>query len=146
MIFGIGIDLIEVERVAEKIAKNNGFTELVFSKNEIEYCEAMKNKYEHYAVRFAAEEAFFKAIGTGWQNGSAFNEIEISKNKVPPCGVAIKNSPCLMLNFFDISGYLFNSPLSYPIRLKFELMQSETSPVSFKLLECLILIASPGFM
>lgn len=81
MIFGIGIDLIEVKRVAEKIAKNNGFTELVFSKNEIEYCEALKNKYEHYAARFAAKEAFFKAIGTGWQNGSAFNEIEISKNK-----------------------------------------------------------------
>lgn len=81
MIFGIGIDLIEVERVAEKIGKNNGFKELVFSKNEIDYCEALKNKYEHFAARFAAKEAFLKALGTGWQGDTAFNEIEIFKNR-----------------------------------------------------------------
>ncbi|MBP9099729.1 MAG: holo-ACP synthase [Ferruginibacter sp.] len=77
MIYGIGIDLIEVERVAEKIGKLSGFRELVFSKNEIEYCELRANKFEHYAARFAAKEAFFKAIGTGWRDGTAFNEIEI---------------------------------------------------------------------
>ena len=81
MIYGIGTDLIEVERVAEKIGKKSGFRELVFSKNEIEYCELRTNKYEHYAARFAAKEAFFKAIGTGWRDGTAFNEIEISNNE-----------------------------------------------------------------
>ena len=54
MIKGIGIDMIEVERVAEKISKEKGFRELVFSKTEIAYCEAKTNKYEHYAARFAA--------------------------------------------------------------------------------------------
>jgi holo-[acyl-carrier protein] synthase len=77
MIYGIGIDLIEVERLNEKIGKNNGFRELVFSGKEIDYCELRANKFEHYAARFAAKEAFFKAIGTGWKNGTAFNEIEI---------------------------------------------------------------------
>jgi holo-[acyl-carrier protein] synthase len=77
MIFGIGTDLIEVERVAEKMEKKSGFRELVFSASEIIYCEAMAFKYEHYAARFAAKEAFLKAIGTGWRNGTAFNEIEI---------------------------------------------------------------------
>lgn len=77
MIFGIGIDLIEVERVAEKIGKKAGFRELVFSQREIDYCEPMTNKYESYAARFAAKESFFKAIGTGWRNGTAFNEVEI---------------------------------------------------------------------
>ena len=77
MIFGIGTDLIEVERVAEKMEKKQGFKELVFSAAEIIYCEAMTFKYEHYAARFAAKEAFLKAIGTGWRNGTAFNEIEI---------------------------------------------------------------------
>ena len=76
MIFGVGIDLIEVERVAEKISKP-GFKELVFSQAEINYCETKTKKYEHYAARFAAKEAFFKAIGTGWMKGTAFNEIEI---------------------------------------------------------------------
>jgi holo-[acyl-carrier protein] synthase len=77
MIFGIGTDLIEVERVAGKLEKRPGFKELVFSAAEIIYCEARTNKYEHYAARFAAKEAFLKAIGTGWRNGTAFNEIEI---------------------------------------------------------------------
>lgn len=77
MIAGLGIDMIEVERIAVKIMKNNGFTELVFSKNEIEYCEAKANKFEHYAVRFAAKEAFLKACGTGWTSGTSFNEVEI---------------------------------------------------------------------
>ena len=67
MIFGIGTDLIEVERVAEKMEKKAGFKELVFSADEIIYCEARTFKYEHYAARFAAKEAFLKAIGTGWQ-------------------------------------------------------------------------------
>jgi holo-[acyl-carrier protein] synthase len=80
MITGLGIDLIEVERVAVKINKESGFRELVFSKNEIDYCEKKTNKFEHYAARFAAKEAFFKAIGTGWRNGTAFNEIEITNN------------------------------------------------------------------
>jgi holo-[acyl-carrier protein] synthase len=82
MIFGIGTDMIEVKRIAEKIGKDIGFKELVFSQNEIDYCEAKANKYEHYAARFAAKEAFFKALGTGWKNGTAFNEIEITNNEV----------------------------------------------------------------
>ena len=81
MISGIGIDMIEVERVADKISRKEGFKELVFSAKEIEYCEAKANKFEHYAARFAAKEAFFKAMGTGWKNGTAFNEVQIINNE-----------------------------------------------------------------
>jgi len=80
MIAGLGIDLVEVDRIAEKIAKGNGFRELVFSANEIAYCESKTHKYEHYAGRFAAKEAFFKALGTGWLNGTSFNEVEVVNN------------------------------------------------------------------
>lgn len=81
MIFGTGIDMIETERVEAKISKESGFRELVFSKKEINYCEARANKFEHYAARFAAKEAFFKALGSGWKNGTAFNEIEITNDE-----------------------------------------------------------------
>jgi holo-[acyl-carrier protein] synthase len=81
MIAGLGIDIIEVRRIAEKIEKDNGFRELVFSANEIVYCESKARKHEHYAARFAAKEAFFKALGTGWLNGTAFNEVEIINNE-----------------------------------------------------------------
>jgi holo-[acyl-carrier protein] synthase len=76
MIFGIGTDMIEPERVAHKM-EHEGFKEFVFSPAEIAYCEKMAHKHEHYAARFAAKEAFLKAIGTGWKTGIAFNEIEI---------------------------------------------------------------------
>lgn len=77
MIKGIGTDIIEVERVASRIQKGNGFRELVFSASEIKYCEAKTNKYEHYAARFAAKEALGKALGLGWAEGTTINEAEI---------------------------------------------------------------------
>ena len=81
MIAGLGTDMIEVDRVAHKIGRDAGFRELVFSIREIDYCESKTNKYEHYAARFAAKEAFFKALGTGWLNGTAFNEVEIAHDE-----------------------------------------------------------------
>jgi holo-[acyl-carrier protein] synthase len=83
MITGIGTDIAEVERVAEKIKKENGFRELIFTPHEIAYCEKQGAKYESYAVRFAAKEAMLKALGTGWGNGSVnFDEIEVRNNEV----------------------------------------------------------------
>jgi len=87
MIAGVGIDIIEIERIAENIMKENGFRELVFSKNEIAYCENKANKFEHYAARFAAKEAFFKAIGTGWLGDTAFNEVEVVNDQYGKPGI-----------------------------------------------------------
>ena len=79
--------MIEVDRIAEKIGKGAGFRELVFSQREIDYCEARTHQFEHYAARFAAKEAFFKALGTGWVTGTAFNEVEIINNEQGKPGV-----------------------------------------------------------
>ena len=80
MIFGIGMDLIEVERVAEKAAKP-GFKELAFTPAEIAHCEKTAQSAEGLAARFAAKEAFFKAIGTGWMGHFNLKEVEILNNK-----------------------------------------------------------------
>ncbi|MEJ0082804.1 MAG: holo-ACP synthase [Puia sp.] len=77
MILGTGIDIIEVERIALRVGKDNGFKELVFSKDEMIYCDAKAAPFEHYAARFAAKEAFLKAVGRGWTSGLQWNEIEI---------------------------------------------------------------------
>jgi holo-[acyl-carrier protein] synthase len=69
--------MIEVQRVREKIEKNAGFRELVFAPDEISYCDTKANRFEHYAARFAAKEAFLKAMGTGWSGEINFNEIVI---------------------------------------------------------------------
>jgi holo-[acyl-carrier protein] synthase len=81
MIYGVGTDIVEVDRIADKILKGKGFRELVFTPHEISYCEKQVNAYESYAARFAAKEAFLKALGTGWGNGGVdFNEIEITND------------------------------------------------------------------
>jgi len=76
MILGIGIDMIEVDRVLERVNKDNGFREKVFSAGEIEFCESNR-KGENYAARFAAKEAFLKATGLGLLLGSDLSKIEI---------------------------------------------------------------------
>ena len=76
MIVGIGIDMIEVSRVLEKIEKNNGFKERIFSPGEIEFCESNR-KAENYAARFAAKEAFLKATGLGLMLGYDLSKIEV---------------------------------------------------------------------
>jgi holo-[acyl-carrier protein] synthase len=75
MIFGIGTDIIETERVARAITRES-FKLKVFSKREIDYCEKQSTA-ESFAARFAAKEAFFKALGTGWRDGMHINEVEI---------------------------------------------------------------------
>jgi holo-[acyl-carrier protein] synthase len=82
MIFGIGTDVIEVERVKQKVEAGKGFKEKVFSKNEIIYCESQTFKAENYAARFAAKEAFFKALGTGWIGEMMFHEVEVLKDEM----------------------------------------------------------------
>jgi holo-[acyl-carrier protein] synthase len=77
MILGIGIDIIESSRVGEKINRKS-FREKVFSRHEIDYCEAQQRKAQHYAARFAAKEAFLKALGVGLTAGFDLHEIEIT--------------------------------------------------------------------
>ncbi|MBC7904257.1 MAG: holo-ACP synthase [Gemmatimonadaceae bacterium] len=102
MIRGIGTDMIEVERVESKIRKESGFRELVFSPAEIAYCETKTNKYQHYAARFAAKEAFFKALGTGWVNGSAFNEVEIINDEKGKPELYLRQGTYDLMNTFRI--------------------------------------------
>jgi holo-[acyl-carrier protein] synthase len=77
MIIGTGIDIIEVERIALRVGRDTGFRELVFSKDEMDYCDSKASRFEHYAARFAAKEAFLKAVGRGWDSGLLLNEIEL---------------------------------------------------------------------
>lgn len=81
MIIGVGIDIIEVKRVEEKVSRNGGFKEKIFSKSEIEYCESNPvGKFQHYAARFAAKEAFLKAAGKGLQLSHDLHEVEVVIN------------------------------------------------------------------
>lgn len=76
MIVGIGIDLVSIEDLREKI-KNQLFIKKVFTDNEIAYCQSYRSSIEHFAGKLAAKEAFMKAIGKGIQQGIWFQQIEV---------------------------------------------------------------------
>ena len=80
-----GIDIIEIERVKQSIEETDGkFCERVYTEKEIEYCESKKiQKYQHYAVRFAAKEAVLKAISEFLESkfDIEWKEIEIQNDE-----------------------------------------------------------------
>ena len=80
MIVGTGIDIAEVARIAASIERfGRRFLERVFTPEEIRYCESKANKAERYAARFAAKEAAMKAIGTGWNRGVTWQDVEVRR-------------------------------------------------------------------
>ena len=80
MIVGTGIDIAEVPRIAESIQRfGDRFLRRVFTEGEIQYCESKTNRIERYAARFAAKEAAMKALGTGWNHGVRWRDIEVCR-------------------------------------------------------------------
>lgn len=78
MVEGIGIDIIEIERIQRSIdTYGERFLNKVFTQTEIDYCLNKKNKYQHFAARFAAKEAVYKAISSGKSTGVNWKDIEI---------------------------------------------------------------------
>lgn len=79
MIVGMGVDIAEVERVREAIARHGDrILQRVFTPLEIAYCQRHKNSDERFAARFAAKEAGMKALGTGWRNGVTWKDFEVA--------------------------------------------------------------------
>ncbi len=80
-LYGIGIDIINIQRIKKSI-KNKKFIKRVFNRNEILKCKKQLNKENCYAKRFAAKEAFSKALGTGVSKGINFSEIIIKNTSI----------------------------------------------------------------
>jgi holo-[acyl-carrier protein] synthase len=82
MIVGTGVDIAEVPRIRQSIERfGERFLNRVFTQGEIEYCESKASKFESYAARFAAKEAGMKALGTGWNHGVRWRDIEVVRPK-----------------------------------------------------------------
>ncbi len=78
MICGTGVDIAETSRIEQGLERHGErFTKKIFTPAEIAYCERFKNRGERYAARFAAKEAAFKALGTGWSEGIRWLDIEV---------------------------------------------------------------------
>lgn len=78
MIISTGIDIVEVYRIAETMTRTPRFSERVFTDSERAYCESKgAAAAQSYAGRFAAKEAFLKALQTGWRGKITWHDIEI---------------------------------------------------------------------
>ena len=92
MVVGLGIDIIEIARIKKSIDEYGSlFLNKVFTDDEITYCNNKFNRYQHFAARFAAKEAVYKAIASGWKEGLRWKDIEIENEpsgmpKVKPSG------------------------------------------------------------
>jgi holo-[acyl-carrier protein] synthase len=83
VIVSIGIDIIEIRRVREVLARTPRFRERVFTEGERAYCDSRgAGSAQHYAARFAAKEAAFKALRTGWRDGLAWHHVEVSSGEL----------------------------------------------------------------
>ena len=79
-ILGIGVDIIENKRIKKSI-KNSNFKNRIYSTNELKLSSLTINKASFFAKRFAAKEAFAKALGTGFRNNLNFKDIEVINDK-----------------------------------------------------------------
>jgi len=78
MIYGTGIDLIKIKRIEQVIKRwGDRFIDRVFTPDEKDFCLKRVSPYSAFALRFAAKEAFSKALGTGMKKGVAWRDIEI---------------------------------------------------------------------
>ena len=79
-ILGIGVDIIKNARI-RKLIKNNKFKSRIYSTKELKLSKKTKNKIAFFSKRFAAKEAFSKALGTGFSSNLNFKDIEIINDK-----------------------------------------------------------------
>jgi holo-[acyl-carrier protein] synthase len=81
MIFSVGVDTIEPDRIKKTISEyGDRFVNRIFHPDEIAYCKSSAKSHEHFAARFAAKEAFSKALGTGIRGGFRWREVVIRRH------------------------------------------------------------------
>jgi holo-[acyl-carrier protein] synthase len=81
MIEGIGVDVVEIERIHEVVSKwGDRFLNKVFTEAELNYADSKLNPFPHIAARFAVKEAVAKALATGWSGGFQWKDVEVQND------------------------------------------------------------------
>jgi len=80
MITGLGVDIVEIDRMRTALERHPRIRERLFSADERAYCDKRNKPEIHYAMRFAAKEAVLKALGTGFSEGIRFTDVEVLRD------------------------------------------------------------------
>ena len=106
-ILGIGVDIVENSRISSSL-KNTLFIKRIFSNLEISKAKKIKNKKNYYSKRFAAKEAFSKAVGIGFRDNLNFNDISIINDKLgKPSFVITEKIKKIIKKHFKTSQFSF---------------------------------------
>lgn len=104
-ILGVGVDIIENKRIKNSI-KSRKFRDRIYSPNELKLSSTSKNKIGYFSKRFAAKEAFAKALGTGFRNNVNFKDIEIINDKFgKPCYTKTKKITKIIRKEFKVKNF-----------------------------------------
>ena len=104
-ILGIGVDIIENKRIKNSI-RNHKFKDRIYSPKELKQSILSKDKVKYFSKRFAAKEAFAKALGTGFRNNLNFKDIEIINDKLgKPCYAKTKKITKLIKKEFKVKSF-----------------------------------------
>ena len=104
-ILGIGVDIIQNKRIKDSI-RNHKFKDRIFSSKELKLSSYSKNKIGFFSKRFAAKEAFAKALGTGFRNNLNFKDIEIMNDKLgKPYYVKTKKITTIIRKEFRVKNF-----------------------------------------
>lgn len=105
-----GVDIVEVARIARMLEEHSErFRERCFTEEECAYAEAGGQvRAQRYAARFAAKEAVLKAIGTGWQYGIAWTDVEVVRSAEGAPGVVLRGEAARRASERGISGWLLS--------------------------------------
>ena len=111
-LYGIGADIVRISRISKSIKKKS-FVNRLFNKDEIIKCNKTKNSANCFAKRFAAKEAFSKALGTGVAQGINFNEIVVLNEKNgKPYIKLIDKTKKIVVNKLKFKNYKISLSLS----------------------------------
>jgi holo-[acyl-carrier protein] synthase len=80
MIVGIGMDVVEIRRIRDLARRRPAFLTRTFAPAELHHCQEKANPFPHLAARFAAKEAVFKALGTGWSRGLQWTDVAVEND------------------------------------------------------------------
>ncbi|MBI6038060.1 holo-ACP synthase [Clostridium perfringens] len=126
MIIGIGVDIIEIERVRQAIQNNKNFLSKLFTEKEIDYFISRNMNSEVIAGNFAAKEAVSKALGTGIR-GFSFKDIEILRNELGKPEVILHSSAK------SIGNKLIGNNNS--LRIHLSISHNNSSAIAYSVLE-----------
>ena len=109
MICGLGIDVVEVDRIKRELTKSDSaFSKKIFTEDEIGYCEkgsSLSVRAQRFAARFTAKESFFKAIGTGLRDGLNWKDVEIFRDEQGKPSLILRNRALELVNKAGIKNF-----------------------------------------